>query len=377
MLWDGSPSRGINEGHAFCAIELECVSHALDLRGRWNALAGLQFVGEAAADAHRSRPSTQAGPTCLKEAGQYCTKVLGGTHALSLATVAQILNFDLFCFPYWGTLMSPLTSTGFSPMPIPPCPENNTQVSTKQPTRLNIINAIINEKQLRSPRISYLEIGIRAGGLFTKVSANQKVGVDPLPAIPLGRKISSLIRNAGRQCIVHKCTSDEYFRVKKDTSFDVVFIDGMHTYEQVMRDIFNSLQCLKPGGIILIHDCLPPHAAAATSAASAQEGLSLEFDAPMVVSHIDGWDGVWCGDVWKSLLHCHQHANGLSCSLLDTDMGIGVIVRSGKQTSEMGSAVDEAINRLTYHEYVSNHRHAIPTISADQSIQYVQHLASR
>ena len=42
-----------------------------------------------------------------------------------------------------------------------------------------------------------------------------------------------------------------------DTSFDLVFIDGLHTYEQVKKDIINSLNCLKENGVVLVHDCMP------------------------------------------------------------------------------------------------------------------------
>ena len=61
-------------------------------------------------------------------------------------------------------------------------------------------------------------------------------------------------------------TSDEYFSKFKD-KFDIIFIDGLHHYEQVKKDIFNSLEILNSNGIILMHDCLkkfgcagnPPH----------------------------------------------------------------------------------------------------------------------
>ena len=40
-------------------------------------------------------------------------------------------------------------------------------------------------------------------------------------------------------------------------SFDCVFIDGLHTYNQVKKDIHNSLKYLNINGIIMLHDCLP------------------------------------------------------------------------------------------------------------------------
>ena len=49
----------------------------------------------------------------------------------------------------------------------------------------------------------------------------------------------------------HKMTSDEFFYNNND-KFDIIFIDGLHQYEQVIKDVKNSLNCLTKNGII---DC--------------------------------------------------------------------------------------------------------------------------
>ena len=36
--------------------------------------------------------------------------------------------------------------------------------------------------------------------------------------------------------------------------FDLIFIDGLHHYEQVKKDINNSLKFLKKGGVCIIDD---------------------------------------------------------------------------------------------------------------------------
>ena len=51
-------------------------------------------------------------------------------------------------------------------------------------------------------------------------------------------------------------TSDEFFSQNKET-FDLIFIDGLHIHEQVLKDIDNSLNVLNENGVILLHDCLP------------------------------------------------------------------------------------------------------------------------
>jgi predicted O-methyltransferase YrrM len=70
-------------------------------------------------------------------------------------------------------------------------------------------------------------------------------------------------------------TSDAFFE-RSMVKFDVIFIDGLHEEHQVDRDIVNSLQHLNPGGIIVLHDCLPPRRMASTSSASFLEGRKLE-----------------------------------------------------------------------------------------------------
>lgn len=39
--------------------------------------------------------------------------------------------------------------------------------------------------------------------------------------------------------------------------FDLVFIDGLHHSDQVLKDINNSLSFLEPNGVIMCHDILP------------------------------------------------------------------------------------------------------------------------
>jgi predicted O-methyltransferase YrrM len=51
-----------------------------------------------------------------------------------------------------------------------------------------------------------------------------------------------------------KKTSDESFSYFDDESIDVLYIDGLHTYEQVKKDIINYLPKVKKGGFICGHD---------------------------------------------------------------------------------------------------------------------------
>ena len=105
---------------------------------------------------------------------------------------------------------------------------------TDKPNRIKIIKDII---QIRNYK-SYLEIGCFSNELFDQIVCKNKVGVDPISGGTI------------------RTTSDDFFK-KNTEKFDCVFIDGLHRYHQVKKDILNSINVLNEGGIILLHDCLP------------------------------------------------------------------------------------------------------------------------
>jgi hypothetical protein len=103
-----------------------------------------------------------------------------------------------------------------------------------------------------SPR--YLEIGVRAGERFHAVEAAKKVAVDPVFQFNEGKA-----RVKYPEAAYHQVTSDIYFGQIADPSdkFDVIFLDGLHTFEQTLRDFTNSIYFLSEKGTILIDDVVP------------------------------------------------------------------------------------------------------------------------
>jgi hypothetical protein len=51
-------------------------------------------------------------------------------------------------------------------------------------------------------------------------------------------------------------TSDDFFK-QNSRQFDLIYIDGDHSSDQVRKDLRNSLDILSPGGIIVMHDIAP------------------------------------------------------------------------------------------------------------------------
>ncbi len=147
--------------------------------------------------------------------------------------------------------------------------------------RLALVSKLIGAK--RHP--SYLEIGCANDVLFNSVPALHKVGVDPLSG--------GTIRD----------TSDNFFATNTQT-FDVIFVDGLHTYHQVRRDINNSLAILNDGGWIAFHDSLP---------------------ATWLEQHVPNMSrGDWTGDVWKVAFELAQ-TPGIEFRLARIDHGVGVL----------------------------------------------------
>jgi len=88
---------------------------------------------------------------------------------------------------------------------------------------------------------SYLEIGVQnTANNFDKIKVQDKIGVDP---------------NVQNSKIL-PLTSDAFFRLSSK-HFKLGFIDGLHHDDQVKRDIINTWFALKPGGVMMIHDCNP------------------------------------------------------------------------------------------------------------------------
>jgi len=142
-------------------------------------------------------------------------------------------------------------------------------------------------------------------------------------------------------------TSDNFFKKEHDfllkKGIDVVFIDGLHTYEQSLRDILNSLKFLNQNGVIVLHDCNPPFEAAAVPANSVEEAVSL---------NIPGWKGQWSGDVWKTILYLRSTRDVLSTFVLDCDWGLGIITKEKSENNL--DFTPEDIKVLTYRDLEKN-----------------------
>lgn len=161
--------------------------------------------------------------------------------------------------------------------------------------RFDILNYLIEKYKL----INYLEIGVFKGENIREVKAPYKNGVDPGAEGYVVPEVD------------YPMTSDEFFDLIKgheDIKYDIIFIDGLHEYSQVKKDIENSLNHLQPNGFIVMHDCNP-----------------VSYDAQLP----DRKTIAWNGDVWKSFVEFKQNNPDFECCVLDTDFGVGFIKNNG------------------------------------------------
>jgi Methyltransferase domain len=158
---------------------------------------------------------------------------------------------------------------------------------------------------------SYLEIGCRDDDCFANNNFEYRVGVDPV--------------SGG----THRMTSDEFFE-QNDQYFDLIFIDGLHWSEQVIRDIDNSLKYLSEDGTIVMHDCLPINEDSA------------------VYPMIDGIE-FWNGDVWKGIIHAKKNPD-IKTSVLRVDWGLGIIQRGRNHLHTYAKSIK--ISRLQWRDYL-------------------------
>src|SRR5262249_16746885 len=100
---------------------------------------------------------------------------------------------------------------------------------------------------------NYVEIGVRRGfSLLQALPDTRCIGVDPAPSI----------EEQHPNATIYQLTSDEFF-ARHDLSnllggpVELAFIDGLHLFEQVLRDFVNLERHCTAGTVIILHDCIP------------------------------------------------------------------------------------------------------------------------
>lgn len=128
---------------------------------------------------------------------------------------------------------------------------------------------------------NYLEIGVAMGrSLGLAGACSHVIGVDPETA----EAERQLFLSPENCPVLFKTTSDSFFAqadlntLLKAGSLDMVFLDGLHLFEQVLRDFMHVEKYASPQTMVFIHDGLPIN---------------------RLVAERERKTAFWVGDVWK------------------------------------------------------------------------------
>jgi len=208
--------------------------------------------------------------------------------------------------------------------------------TNRMPNRTDLLNHLVEKYRLRR----YLEIGVQVPELnFDKILCGvHKIGVDPDP-------------NARATFCM---TSDEFFnrwwsdqRWIEDNELlgwnaDLIFIDGLHTAEQVKKDFENALNILSPNGFIVLHDCNP-----------LQEEHTI-VPRPTARGH-------WNGDVYKFAVGLEKHCT------YTVDIDNGCLVYSN--TKGLNDVYYKPYSYLNWDFFNENRKELLNLITWDEFIK--------
>tara|TARA_Y100000589_G_scaffold275519_1_gene269656 strand:+ start:470 stop:1231 length:762 start_codon:yes stop_codon:yes gene_type:complete len=193
--------------------------------------------------------------------------------------------------------------------------------------RTGLINYIICNHPLGT-NLNYLEIGTAGNETFNAIPIIGKTGVDP----DMGGNI--------------RLTSDDFFK-SQDKNFDLIFIDGLHTYEQVKKDFINSLKVINEGGIIILDDMIPRN--------------WKEQQTPRVQTE-------WTGDVWKLLFDLSK-LDGINYKIILIDSGQCVIFPKTIKLTEQFLSNDMKTKNF---DYLYNNFKDLPTVELEEGLIWIK-----
>lgn len=194
----------------------------------------------------------------------------------------------------------------------------------------DIINKLITKFNYKH----YLEIGVYNGENYNKINCEQKTSVD--------------INQYGATKFL--MDSDEYFNsITEQAKFDIIFIDGLHLWEQCYRDINNALSHLSPNGVIICHDMNP---------------IEEMYQSR---NQITGVNGDWNGDVWKAFVKVRTERHDIhACMIEDCDCGLGIITFGTQEPL----VLDKPFEELSYTvDFAQNKSYLMNTVKVNDFIE--------
>jgi hypothetical protein len=199
--------------------------------------------------------------------------------------------------------------------------------------RINALAPLIGAKK-------YLEIGVLTGQTFLNVAIEERTGVDP----SLHFDVAAVINDKTR---LLPLTSDAFFAAEPLTSaFDVAFIDGMHTFEQVVRDFANAIVYTHRRSVIMLDDTLPND----VYSTNPDQAAGMKYRRAAGSQDIS-----WHGDVFKTVFYLHDFWPSLNYRTITGSGNPQTLVWRAANTGRTARYNDlERISRLTFFDLMEN-----------------------
>jgi hypothetical protein len=171
---------------------------------------------------------------------------------------------------------------------------------------------------------TYVEIGINRGSsLALARPPTLAIGVDPTPNIAVQFRTDTMI---------YPETSDDFFERRrldvhlKGQPLRLGFIDGLHLFEQALRDFINLEAYCGPPSVILFHDTLP------LDEATQSRERHTQFHT---------------GDIWRVVLCLKDFRSDLDVFTISTPWsGLTVVTGFGGTDRRLAEAYDEAVAKF-------------------------------
>lgn len=225
----------------------------------------------------------------------------------------------------------------------------------------------------------YLEIGVSKGNTFFNVDIPYKVGVDPFFRFsPVPQVETHFFFSMRSETFFNTYPSSPAAQVIA-APFDIIFIDGLHTYQQSYKDFIQSMALSHDKTIWIIDDTVP------NDAFSAVPDMSLCYKYREAAGLMGG---EWHGDVYKTLFAIHdEHPEFSYCTVIDAGNPQTVLwkVDGLKEKRKKIFADINDIAKLSYTDIISLsqymillperhipdilYSHVTPTLSTEESMK--------
>ena len=174
---------------------------------------------------------------------------------------------------------------------------------------------------------NYLEIGVNTGTSLQYASSSKVVGVDPYPNIEHNLSDNTTIFSVGSDTFFKEQNVEELL----DGKIELAFVDGLHQFDQVLKDFINIERHSNKNSVVLFHDIYPVVPATATRE----------------------WNTYyWAGDTWKFMHIVNKYRPDLTIKTIPTfPTGLGFVTNLDPSSNILKDNYKSIVEEYIYLKY--------------------------